>query len=69
VIGAKSNRIELAQSRAETYNLNLTTLISNLEDADYAEASASFSSQQAVYEAALTVGAKIIEPSLLDYLK
>ena len=69
VVGAKSNRIELAQSRAETYNLNLTTLISNLEDADYAEASASFSSQQAVYEAALTVGAKIIEPSLLDYLK
>jgi flagellar hook-associated protein 3 FlgL len=69
VVGAKSNRIELAQSRAETYNASLTTLISNLGDADYAEASASYSVQQAVYSASLSVGAKIIQPSLLDFLK
>jgi flagellar hook-associated protein 3 FlgL len=69
VVGAKSNRIELAQNRAETYNISLTTLISTLGDADYAEASALYSSQQAVYEASLLVGAKIIQPSLLDFLK
>ena len=69
VVGAKSNRIELAQNRAETYNISLTTLISNLEDADYAEAAALYSSQQAVYEASLLVGAKIIQPSLLDFLR
>ncbi len=69
VVGAKLNRIELAQSRAETYTASLTTLISELGDADYAEASASYSSQKAIYEASLSVGANIIQPSLLDFLK
>ncbi len=68
VVGAKLNRIELAQSRAETYTASLTTLISELGDADYAEASASYSSQEAIYEASLSVGAKTILPSLLDFL-
>jgi len=69
VAGAKSNRIEQAQGRSESFNNSLNTLVSNLEDTDYAETSALFSSQQAVYEASLTVGAKIIQPSLLDFLK
>lgn len=69
VIGAKSNRIEQAQSRTESFNTSLNTLISNLGDTDYAEASALYSSQRAVYEASLSVGANIIQPSLLDFLK
>lgn len=69
VVGAKSNRIESAQNLAETYNTNITALISKLEDADYAEASTNYSTQQTLYEAALAVGAKIIQPSLLDFLK
>ena len=69
VVGAKSNRIELAQSRAETYTASLTALISDLGDVDYAEASASLASQKAIYEASLSVGANIIQPSLLDFLK
>jgi flagellar hook-associated protein 3 FlgL len=69
VVGAKSNRIEAAQTRSETYNANLTALISKLGDADYAEASTNYSTQQTLYEAALSVGAKIIQPSLLDFLK
>jgi len=69
VVGAKSNRIEQAQGRSESFNTSLNTLISNLGDTDYAETSALYSSQQAVYEASLTVGANIIQPSLLDFLK
>ena len=68
VVGAKLNRIELAKSRAETYTASLITLISNLGDADYAEASALYSSQKAIYEASLSIGANIILPSLLDFL-
>ena len=68
-IGAKSNRVELAQSRATIYSTNLTKLVSDLEDADIAEAATKYSSQQATYQAALSVGAKIIMPSLLDFLK
>lgn len=69
VVGAKCNRIEVAQNRAAAYTDSLNALITKLGDADYAEASASWSSQQAVYEAALLVGAKLIQPSLLDFLK
>lgn len=69
VVGAKSKRLEVAQSRLSAYELNLTNLISKLEDADYAEASIGFSTQRTVYEASLAIGAKIIQPSLLDFLK
>lgn len=69
MVGAKSNRIELAQSRATTYTTNITTLISKLEDADYAEVSTGYSAQQTVYQSSLAVGARIIQPSLLDFLK
>jgi flagellar hook-associated protein 3 FlgL len=69
VVGAKSNRIEQAKDRAESFNASINTLISILEDTDYAEASALYKTQQAVYEASLTVGANIIQPSLLDFLR
>lgn len=69
VVGAKSNRIEQAKDRAESFNTSINTLISILEDTDYAEASALYKTQQAVYEASLSVGANIIQPSLLDFLK
>ena len=69
VVGAKGNRIELAQSRGEAYKESLNKVISLWGDTDYAEASALWSSQLAAYQAALAVGAKLIQPSLLDYLR
>lgn len=69
VVGAKVNRMESALKRASTYELNLTKLVSKLEDADYAKDSISFNSQQIVYQASLSVGAKIIQPSLLEFLR
>lgn len=68
VVGAKANRIEAAQSRATAYTTNLTTLISSLQSTNIAETSTKYSSAQTTYEAALSVGAKIIQPSLLDFL-
>lgn len=69
VVGAKSNRVDQAQDRVESFNTSLNTLVSNLGDTDYFEAFALYNSQLAVYEASLAVGAKIIQPSLLDFLK
>lgn len=69
VSGAKSNRIEQARGRVESFNSSLNKLISTLGDTDYTETSALWSSQRSVYEASLMVGAKIIQPSLLDFLK
>jgi len=69
VVGAKSNRVEQAQDRVDSFNMSLNNLISTLGDTDYLETSALLSSQRAVYEASLMVGANIIQPSLLKFLK
>lgn len=69
VVGAKVNRMESALQRSKVMKLHLTDLLSKLEDADYVEATTAFKAQQAVYEASLSAGARIIQPSLLDFLK
>lgn len=69
VLGARSNRLEVAQDRAFTSNINMTELLSNLEDVDWAEASMNYATAAAVYNAALQTGAQIIQPTLLDYLR
>ncbi|OGX60621.1 MAG: flagellar biosynthesis protein FlgL [Paenibacillus sp. RIFOXYA1_FULL_44_5] len=68
-VGARSNRIDLMNQRMQDLNLNLQDLSSKVEDVDVAQATLDLKNQQNVYQASLSVGAKIIQPSLLDYLK
>lgn len=68
-IGAKSNRLELTKNRLEDENNNLQNLLSDVEDADMAELATKLKSEEAVYEASLSAGARIIQPSLVDYLR
>lgn len=68
-IGAKSNRLELTKNRLEDENNNLKKLLSDVEDADMAELITKLKSEESVYEAALASGARIIQPSLVDYLR
>ncbi|MFD1953948.1 flagellar hook-associated protein FlgL [Paenibacillus thailandensis] len=66
--GARTNRIELMQSRLENLQLNLTDMQSGVEDADMEEVLIQATSAQSVYEASLSVGSKMISTSLLDFL-
>jgi flagellar hook-associated protein 3 FlgL len=68
-IGAIDNRLQTAKSRNESENLNLNTLLSEREDIDIAEKYMEFSVMKSVYHASLAVGAQILQPSLLDYLR
>jgi len=68
-IGAIDNRLQAAESRNESENLNLNTLLSKREDIDVAEKYMEFSVMKSVYQASLSVGAQILQPSLLDYLR
>lgn len=68
-IGAVYNRLESAKDRNETENLNLNSLLSQRQDVDVAEKYMEFSNMKAVYQASLSVGAQILQPSLLDYLR
>lgn len=69
VLGAKSRRLEMAHNRATEVHLGMTDLTSKLEDVDLAEISMYYAMQEAVYQAALMTGAKILQPSLLNFLR
>jgi flagellar hook-associated protein 3 FlgL len=49
-------------------NLNLTTLQAKTEDADVASLMIQATSAQTIYEAALKSSAKIMQPSLMDFM-
>ncbi len=68
-LGATQNRVTLAESRLQDTKLTATEQLSNVEDVDYAEAMINLSSQQTAYQAALNAGAKVIQPSLMDFLR
>lgn len=68
-VGAKTNRIELMQSRLGDLNINLTSLQAKTEDADYAKLILDSKVQENIYNASLSAGAKIIQPSLVDFLR
>lgn len=68
-IGAKVNRIELAEGRLQDINLNLKTLLTKVEGADMAALITDIKVAENIYQASLSTGARIIQPSLVDFLK
>lgn len=68
-IGAKTNRLEMTQKRLESDTLNFTRLLSENEDADIAEVIMNFKMAESVYLASMSAGARIIQPSLVDFLR
>ncbi|MCO7124994.1 flagellar hook-associated protein FlgL [Sporolactobacillus shoreicorticis] len=67
-LGAKTNRIDLTKNRLAEQKTVATNVMSRNEDADYAETIVKLNQQQNVYNASLSVGAKIIQTSLIDFL-
>ncbi len=68
-VGARTNRLELTSNRLESDTLNFTKLMSENENADIAETIINLQSEENVYRASLAGGAKIIQPSLIDFLR
>ncbi len=68
-VGATLNRLSAASDRLAANEEATTDLLSKTEDVDFAQATIELSTQQTVYQAALHVGANIIQPSLLDFLR
>jgi len=68
-IGAKMNRLDLTQSRLEDQEINLRSLKSENEDVDIAETIMELRMQESVYQASLASGARVMQPTLLDFLR
>ncbi|MEN6351305.1 MAG: flagellar hook-associated protein FlgL, partial [Syntrophomonas sp.] len=58
----------LQQSRLESIQTTFTSLLSKTEDANIAEVIMQLQLQENVYAASLAAGARIIQPSLVDFL-
>jgi flagellar hook-associated protein 3 FlgL len=68
VVGARENRLTAASGRLQQLNVAQSQQLSNVEDADMAQTMIDFSTQSAVYQAALKAGATLIQPSLMNFL-
>ncbi|WP_040209379.1 flagellar hook-associated protein FlgL [Neobacillus jeddahensis] len=68
-LGARTNRMELSVSRLEGLELSTTSLLTKEEDVDIAKVIMDLKAQENVQTAALSVGARIIQPSLVDFLR
>ena len=67
-LGARMNRGELTLDRLGSDVLNYATLSSQNEDVDEAYAIMMLEVAQTVYNASLAAGARVIQPTLLDFL-
>jgi flagellar hook-associated protein 3 FlgL len=68
-VGARLNRVQFEQSRLSDLLNNFQTLLAGVQDADMAKAITDLTTAQSVQQAALQVGARVIVPTLVDFLK
>lgn len=68
-VGAKYNRVEQMKQTVSDRMLSLTTQLSDVEDIDLPKTIMEMQLQQTAYQAALSTTAKVIQPSLVDFLR
>jgi flagellar hook-associated protein 3 FlgL len=68
-VGARTVRVENARSVANDATLTLKNALSEVENVDLAKATVELGLQEVAYQAALGATAKVLQPSLLDFLR
>ena len=67
-IGGRIQRLDAAEDILTADLVRVKGLLSRIEDADIAETVLDFQRQQSLFEASLQAGARLIQPSLLQFL-
>jgi flagellar hook-associated protein 3 FlgL len=68
LLGARANRLETGRQRFGMEELNIRELRSRVEDVDYARLMTEFKMQESIYQASLATAARVITPTLLQFL-
>jgi len=68
-VGTKLNRLEATENHWADFKLNITQMLSDTKDADMIKTVTDLASQEAAYQASLSASARIIQPSLIDFLR
>lgn len=69
LVGTGIVRLEQAESRLSSHVLAATDYLDQAESTDMAATIIKLNTQQSIYQAALSSGANIIQPSLMDFLR
>ncbi|AWI13577.1 flagellar hook-associated protein FlgL [Caldibacillus thermoamylovorans] len=68
-VGAKQNRVDMMKDRLSSQETIATEIMSKNEDVEIEKVITELITQESVQRAALSVGARIIQPSLVDFLR
>ncbi len=68
-VGARTTRGELAATRAADAELALTNALAEIENADLPQTMVELQMQEVAYQAALAATARVLQPSLVDFLR
>ena len=68
-VGAIQNRMDLIQNATEIYNVQLESLRSESVDADFADVTVNLNVALNALQGALNVGARVLQPTLLDFIR
>jgi len=68
-LGARYNRLELVDSRLGDQEVIANRILSDNEDADIEKVITELTIQESIHRASLAVGSRIIQPTLIDFLR
>lgn len=68
-LGARMNRLELIENRLDEQEVIAKKTMSENEDVHFEEAITNLITQESLYRASLATGSRVIQPSLIDFLR
>lgn len=68
-VGASVNRLEMTKARLEEQEINFEKLLADVDGVDPAWVIMQLKEQESVYRASLAVGARVIMPTLVDFIR
>ncbi|WP_346890160.1 flagellar hook-associated protein FlgL [Clostridium sp. UBA1056] len=68
-VGTMQNRMDSSKKLNEAENFNLTEILSNNEDVDVVKKAMEIGAAQTVYMASLQTSSKVLQPTILDFIR
>ncbi|MCP8617598.1 flagellar hook-associated protein FlgL [Salirhabdus salicampi] len=68
-LGARMNRLDMVEDRLTAQEVVAARVLSDNEDAEIEKVIMNLKSQESVHRAALSTGARVIQPTLMDFLR
>ncbi|HEV7899095.1 MAG TPA: flagellar hook-associated protein FlgL [Planosporangium sp.] len=68
-VGARYNQVDRMRDTADNRALDLQAQLSDVEDIDLPKTLTDLALQQTAYQSALAAGARVVQPSLVDFLR